>query len=784
MGRPGKRPVDDLAAPAPVAAEPAAGAQPAAAAVAAARDVGAGMRDLAAAVQELAVGGDSPTTPMARRMPGVPPTPVGRALVSPVGANASGLVASGLAARFPVLPRTALAGWRRVVHRRGAGPRGGRPTAGLGAGDRQAAGAGTGPGVGTGAGGGGVTAFAVPSSRPVALASPVSPGPTGPLIALVVGLLVTVLVGLALLASRGAFGGGWTGRAGFLTSVLVATSLCLLTTRVKPVLRRFRGRDELTGLVGRRAFLDAATRVVGGGEHRVREAAPAALVLVDIDRFREINGVLGHESGDRLLAVVAHRLRVLIHPSDLAARIGGDEFAVLLRDAGPGRAELLASRLRDALRTPVLLADIPVQTEVSVGIAYAPAHGRSAAELLRHAEAAMYEAKLTRVGQRTYQRGRHAPTSPGRARLRLRAELRGALEQNQIELRYQPKADPRTGRVTGLEALVRWQHPREGLRGPAVFLPEMEQAGLMPQLTRRVLDLALADCASWHAAGAALSVSVNVPPSMIGDAGFVELVSDALRRHELAPRALVVEVTEEAVITAREQAGRTLADLRGLGVRVSLDDYGTGFCSLAYLRELPADEVKLDQMFLRDMHRDPSAAEIVRSTVSLAHALDLRIVAEGVETKAAWLALASWRCDEVQGYFISPPLAGGRVVAWLGDWAQRVSRQSQTAGASPSRDSQGSGQASAPAPGLAAAGQDDTREQPSAHARSEARIPPRGLAVAWATGLAVSPLVPVQSTTRNGQLGLPRPVPAMYAAPPPGRPAAGLAPRRPAPPGR
>ncbi|MDT3446474.1 EAL domain-containing protein [Pseudofrankia sp. BMG5.37] len=689
-------------------------------------------------------------------MPCVPPTPVGLALVSPVGASAGGRVVP------------AGAGWRRAVRRRGVLPHGGKPAAGPAAGDRQRAGAGVGAG--------GTTALTMPPGRQVALASPVSPGLTGWMIALVVGLLFTVLAGLALLAAHGVFGPGWRGHAGFVTSVLVATSLCLLPTRAKSVLRRFRGRDELTGLVGRRAFLDAATRVVGGGEHRVREVTPAALVLVDIDRFREINGVLGHESGDRLLAVVAHRLRALLHPSDLAARIGGDEFAVLLRDAGPGRAELLAGRLRDALRTPVLLADIPVQTEVSVGIAYAPAHGRSAAELLRHAEAAMYEAKRTRVGQRTYQRGRHAPASPGRARLRLRAELRGALEQNQIELRYQPKADPRTGRVTGLEALVRWQHPREGLRGPGVFLPEMEQVGLMPQLTRRVLDLALADCASWHAAGAALSVSVNVPPSMIGDAGFVELVSDALRRHKLAPRALVVEVTEEAVITAKEQARRTLADLRELGVRVSLDDYGTGFCSLAYLRELPADEVKLDQMFLRDMHRDPSAAEIVRSTVSLAHALDLRIVAEGVETKAAWLTLAGWRCDEVQGYFISPPLAGGRVVAWLGDWARRVSRQNQTAATSTTsatssgEDGQGPGEAQAPGPtaepaaGLAA-GQDDPRDQPAAHSQPEARVPPRGLAVARATGLAVSPLVPAQSTTRTGQLGTPRSAPAIHAAP-------------------
>jgi len=608
--------------------------------------------------------GDSPTAPMPRRRPRPDTASTGPVPVSPVGASAGGLV--GQPPRSGLLtPGRVAASVRRAVRLGSAGRAAGVTRE---APPHQAATLVSFPRAGA------------PAGWPAARSRPA--GPPGPLAA----AAAAVMGGLGVLAWLG--GRGWTGAAvGWATfvaaSVLAVAALCLLSPRARPMLSRLGGCDELTGLVGRHAFLEAAARVVGGGEHRVREVAPVALVLVDLDRFREINGVLGHQNGDRLLVVVARRLRALLRPSDLLARIGGDEFAVLLRDAGPGRAELLASRLRDALRAPVLLADLPVQTEVSVGIAYAPAHGRSAAELLRHAEAAMYEAKQTRAGQRTYQRNRDAPTVPGRARLRLRAELRSALENGQIELRYQPKADPRTGRVAGVEALVRWQHPREGLRGPGVFLPEMEQAGLMPALTRHVLELALADCASWQKAGAELSVSVNVPPSVIDDTGFAATVGDALRRHALKPTALVVEVTEEALITVREQARRTLTELRALGVRVSLDDYGTGFCSLAYLRELPADEVKLDQMFLRDMHRDASAAEIVRSTVALAHALDLKIVAEGVETKGAWLALATWRCDEVQGYFVSPPLAGGRVVAWLDDWARRVSRHSQSQQARP-----------------------------------------------------------------------------------------------------
>jgi diguanylate cyclase (GGDEF)-like protein len=500
-----------------------------------------------------------------------------------------------------------------------------------------------------------------------------------PVVLVIVGL-VALLVAVVVIGAGDGGGLGWMALGLCLSAATVAVAAGALAVvgRLRPALRGCRGRDELTGLLGRRAFLDVAARSLGGGEHRAREVNPAALLLVDLDRFREINEVLGHDHGDRLLVVVGRRLRAALRPQDTVARIGGDEFAVLLRDTDRERAERVAGRLRAAVRGVVQLADTPVQTEASVGIAHAPAHGRGVSELLRHAEEAMSKAKRTRAGQCVYDVDCRPPA--GRARLRLRGELRGALERDQIELRYQPKADLRTGKINGVEALVRWMHPTEGLRGPELFLAEMEQAGLMPQLTRRVLDLALADCAGWHAAGAALTVSINVPPTVLGEAGFVDVVRGALVRHGLPAAALVVEITEEGLITVRDQASATLAALRAHGVQVSLDDYGTGFCSLAYLRELPADEVKLDQRFLRDMDRDASAAEIVRSTVSLAHALDLRIVAEGVQSKASWQSLAAWHCDEVQGYFVSRPLTGGRVLGWLADWGRRISRNPETAG--------------------------------------------------------------------------------------------------------
>ncbi|ABD10665.1 diguanylate cyclase/phosphodiesterase [Frankia casuarinae] len=434
--------------------------------------------------------------------------------------------------------------------------------------------------------------------------------------------------------------------------------------------------DELTGLPGRRYFLDVASRCLTGGEHRARGATSVSVLLIDLDRMRDVNGALGHEHGDRLLATVGCRLRGALPGSDLLARVDGNAFAVLLRGADVARAEQVARRLREVLELPVPLAGTPVRPEASVGIAHAPEHGRGALELFRHAEEAMYLAKGGRHGQTVYARD-HPPIN--RARLLLRAEVRHALDSGQIELSYQPKADLRSGRISGVEALVRWRHPVDGVRQPDAFLAEIERAGLMPKLTVQVLDQALADCARWHGRGAPLAVSVNVPASVIVDRAFVGVVRAALARHRLPPSALVIEVTEDSLIVARELAQGTLAGLRRFGVRVSLDDYGTGFCSLSYLRELPADEVKLDRTFLRDLDRDPAAAEIVRSTVSLAHALRLRIVAEGVETQRSWTSLAAWQCDEVQGYFVSRPMAGERVVGWLREWGSRLAVHPGTA---------------------------------------------------------------------------------------------------------
>ncbi|WP_242606481.1 putative bifunctional diguanylate cyclase/phosphodiesterase [Protofrankia symbiont of Coriaria ruscifolia] len=487
---------------------------------------------------------------------------------------------------------------------------------------------------------------------------------------------------------HGGFGRWLTGLACLLILIVIAATMLLLCRlRGKRVGDEFADTDELTGLANRHGFLGQAARLLGEhsdgrparrqgqgrgrgqGEPERSGHVAGALMLIDIDRFSEINSSLGHEQGDRLLVKVGQRVRASGRSGDIVARIGGDEFAVLLRSAGTERVQAEAVSVRDALREPVMLAGMPVPVEASIGIAIAPDHGRDVFELLRNATSALGEAKKSLAGHRVYD------TSCGRispARLRLRAELRTCLQSGQIEPHYQPKANLRTGRITGMEALVRWRHPVEGIRPPDTFLPDMQAAGLMPKLTGQVLTTALADCARWHAAGAKLSVSVNVPAPVIVDPDFVHGVHDALGGAGVPPSALCVEITEDSLMTQRESAQHTLARLRALGVRVSLDDYGSGYCSLAYLRDLPADEIKLDRAFLRDIERNPAAGEIVRSTVALAHTLHLRMVAEGVETDRSWALLAGWGCDEAQGYFVSPPMVGEQVLPWLRQWARRT----------------------------------------------------------------------------------------------------------------
>jgi diguanylate cyclase len=417
--------------------------------------------------------------------------------------------------------------------------------------------------------------------------------------------------------------------------------------------------DELTGLANRRALLERAQRVVASATAR----RPAALLLLDLDGFKEVNDSLGHPAGDDLLRQIGPRLRGSLRGGDVLARLGGDEFAVLLPAAGIEEAEVLAERLRGLLLEPFTVTGVRLHVGVSIGVATTPAPATTVQELLHCADVAMYSAKSAREGVHVYVPDPVTGTT-GSDRLRTMEELRTALTENELAVFVQPQMDLRDGAIVGAEALVRWHHPTRGLLSPGHLLPAAEQAGLLRPLTDRVLELALAAAARWWA-DHQVPVSVNLSAANVTDLDLPDKVAAALRRHELPAHALTLELVEDTLMADPERGRTVLADLRRLGVRTSIDDYGTGYSSLAYLRHLPADELKLDRSLTADVDRDPRAAAIVQHTVALAHELGLSLVAEGVETVATSAALARLGCDVAQGYAIAHPMPVEEFLRWL-----------------------------------------------------------------------------------------------------------------------
>ncbi|MGY2002808.1 EAL domain-containing protein [Blastococcus sp. SYSU DS1024] len=417
--------------------------------------------------------------------------------------------------------------------------------------------------------------------------------------------------------------------------------------------------DELTGLANRRALLEHAQRVVTAASPE----RPAALLLLDLDGFKEINDSLGHTAGDDLLRQIGPRLRGSLRAGDLLARLGGDEFAVLMPAAGLAEARALAERLRDLLLAPFTVTDVRLHVGVSIGVTTTPAPAATVEELLQCADVAMYSAKRAREGVHVYVPDPVTGTA-GSDRLRTMEELRTALDGDEICVFLQPQVDLRDGRIVGAEALVRWNHPTRGLLSPAHLLPAAEQAGLLRPLTDRVLELALAATARWWP-GREVPVSVNLSAANVTDLDLAGKVAAALHRHGLPARALTLELVEDTLMADPERGRTVLADLRASGVRTSIDDYGTGYSSLAYLRHLPADELKLDRSLTADVDRDPRAAAIVQSTVALAHALGLSLVAEGVETLATSATLARLGCDVAQGYALARPMPVEDFLEWL-----------------------------------------------------------------------------------------------------------------------
>ena len=415
--------------------------------------------------------------------------------------------------------------------------------------------------------------------------------------------------------------------------------------------------DSLTGLANRRSLSAQVQERLGERNDR-----SSALLLLDLNKFKEVNDTLGHHVGDRLLVEVASRLRERLRDGDVIARLGGDEFAALLEDCDGARAEEVAVMLRTALAAPFELAGRSLRTSASIGIAVFPGDGPDLSALLRKADIAMYKAKTSRAGHHLF----HAADAADAAiRAAAAGELRCALERDELVLHYQPKIDLPTGEVRGVEALVRWDHPTRGLLYPEAFLDLIEEFGLMQSLTRVVLERALDQAARWRSTGRDLTVAVNLAASSLVDDDLPDDVAAMLVARGLPPQVLQVEITEGFFWPDRPRARALLTRLRTLGVQISVDDFGGGASALSFLHDLPIDELKLDRTFVSPMGADSRVASLVASTIAFAHGLDLRLVAEGVEDDLALAALARLGCDQAQGYLMSSPVPAYALDAWL-----------------------------------------------------------------------------------------------------------------------
>jgi diguanylate cyclase (GGDEF)-like protein len=438
--------------------------------------------------------------------------------------------------------------------------------------------------------------------------------------------------------------------------ILVISLLCSFmdqyltwrTVREQGSLQHMAHHDGLTGLPNRLAFGHALEAIMKDAE---RQSGECAVLCFDLDRFKLVNDLFGHQVGDGVLTAVAGRLRSLTRPADAVARISGDEFVVAMAPGtNPDAAGLMAARLVTALAEPMMVAGQQVCIGVSIGISMYPSDGTDAGDLLRNADMALYQAK--RDGRGTHRFFESKMNEKLRNRQHLEMELRRAIEVEEFELYYQPLVDTRAQRIIGYEALIRWNHPERGLVSPADFIPIAEESGLIVNLGRWVLESACQEAALWPDQ---LQVSVNVSPLQIQKPDLVDTVAEILSRTGLSPYRLELEMTESVLIHHPEQALDTLTRLRELGVRLSLDDFGTGYSSLSYLRRFPFNKIKIDRSFIQTLGEDGESGVLARSIVALGHGLGLQVTAEGVETVEQYRFLEKESCNQVQGYFFGKP---------------------------------------------------------------------------------------------------------------------------------
>ena len=419
--------------------------------------------------------------------------------------------------------------------------------------------------------------------------------------------------------------------------------------------------DPLTGLANRTLFLEETDAAIG----RLQPGQTLAVMLVDLDNFKDVNDTLGHHFGDRLLAEVAGRLSDAVGPQSVVARLGGDEFALLLPSLrGTEQLEIAQSSVHGCLASPFLLDELSLQVRASLGVAVGPHHGRDGTGLLKSADIAMYAAKARRCGTYVYvaEADQHS-----RRRLALGVELSDAIASDQFELHYQPQADFRTGDVVAVEALVRWNHPEYGLVPPDEFIGLAEQSGAIADLTRWVLRSSLADMSEWRSRGYDMDVSINVSPRNLLDARLTDDLARFYAEFAVDPRTVTLEITESGMVADPEQANVILGRLALGGTRISIDDFGTGHSSLSRLTHLPVSEIKIDRSFVDKMTTDSRDRAIVEATIQLSRTLDLGVVAEGIEDPFTWKALADLGCQRAQGYVLSKPLRLEALLEFLGN---------------------------------------------------------------------------------------------------------------------
>ncbi|HEX4821492.1 MAG TPA: EAL domain-containing protein, partial [Acidimicrobiales bacterium] len=442
--------------------------------------------------------------------------------------------------------------------------------------------------------------------------------------------------------------------------------ICLRNHRLLEQLRREADErhrqalhDTLTGLPNRLLLDDELRSALN---ERTQDEA-VVVMLLDLDRFKEVNDTLGHHQGDVLLRKIAQRITSAVNDRTLVARLGGDEFAVVCTCA-PDRDQVraMAEAIERQLLEPFEFAGLVFEVGCSVGIAVAPTDGDDPATLLQHADVAMYAAKRGAVSVEFY-----APEIDHAipAQLALAAELRRDIARGGLLVEYQPKAALPSGDVVGVEALARWHHPEHGFISPEVFIDIAEHSGLIRPLTEYVLDVALGQLAQWRTEGFDLSLSVNISTRNLLDEGLPAMVGAALTRHRVPPSTLTLEITESTLIADPARTVSTLNRLSDMGVALAIDDFGTGYSSLSYLHRLPVDEIKIDKSFVQRMIADDSDSVIVNSTIDLGHNLGLQVTAEGVEDGQTWQLLSAAGCDQAQGFFLRASGTGVQLTRWL-----------------------------------------------------------------------------------------------------------------------